>query len=279
MNILSIDTSTKNFSLAVSRNGRVARFRNIYLDKVLESSMIPAIDNILRDEGLKFKDLDGFAVGLGPGSFTSLRVGLSTVKAFALATAKPVVGISSLDVIAMNVIDEKVDEICTIMDARRKQIYACIYSHCEELAPTGGDEAISSTEVRDCFALSQVVADRAPRSATWRSRGRRNDGKVLKRKTDYLLTNLDDLLSQVHGKTLFIGDGITMHRNTIQKKYAEARKKGALCQAAFASPKDWFPQAKKLAALAYGRFEKKEYDQSETLVPIYLYAQDCQVQK
>lgn len=234
MNILAIDTSTKNFSLAVSKNGRIARFRNIYLDKVLESSMIPAIDKILRDAGLKFKDLDGFAVGLGPGSFTSLRVGLSTVKAFALATAKPVVGISSLDVLAANACGQKADEICVVTDARRNLLYACLYEE---------------------------------------------KNGVLKRKTDYLLTNLDDLLDQVHGKTLFIGDGIAVHRDAMQKKYAEARKRGADCRAVFAGPRDWFPQAKKLADLAYGRFQKKEYDKSETLVPIYLYAQDCQVQK
>lgn len=234
MNILTIDTSTKNFSLAVSKKGRVVRFRNIYLDKVLESSIIPAIDKIIRDANLKFKDIDGYAVGLGPGSFTSLRVGLSTVKAFALATGKPVVGISSLDAIAANACGQKADEICVLIDARRNLVYACLYEE--------------------------------------------KDG-VLKRKTDYLLTTLDALLQQVKGKTLFIGDGIAVHRDAIQKKYAEARKKGVGCRAVFAGPKEWFPQAKKLAGLAYGRFEKKEYDKSETVVPIYLYAQDCQVQK
>jgi tRNA threonylcarbamoyladenosine biosynthesis protein TsaB len=233
MNILSIDTSTKNFSLAVAREGRVVRYRNIVLDKVLESSIIPAIEKILRDSKLKFKDVDGYAVGLGPGSFTSLRVGLSTIKAFALATGKPVVGISSLDVIAMNVIGEKADEICTVMDARRKQIYACLYE--------------------------------------------KKDG-VLKRKTDYLLTNVDDLLDRVHGRTLFVGDGLALWREAIKEKYAKAGKKGALCQAVFAGEKSAVPQASKLSDLVYGRFEKKVYDDVETLVPIYLYSQDCQVQ-
>ena len=80
MKILSIDTSTKNFSLAVSKDGRVLRYRNIFLDKVLESSIIPSIEGILKSADVRFKDLDGFAIGLGPGSFTSLRVGLSTIK-------------------------------------------------------------------------------------------------------------------------------------------------------------------------------------------------------
>ncbi len=231
MNILSIDTSTKNFSLAVSKGKRVVRFRNMKLDKVLESSIIPAIEKILGDSKLTFKELDGYAVGLGPGSFTSLRVGLSTIKAFVLATGKPVVGISSLDVMAMNVADEKVDEICAIMDARRKQVYACLFE--------------------------------------------KKDG-VLKRKTDYLLTNIDDLLGRVQGKTLFVGDGAPLWRDAIKEKYAKAGKKSD-GRAVFTSEKNAFPQAKKLSDLAYGRFEKKVYDDVESLVPLYLYSLDCQV--
>jgi tRNA threonylcarbamoyladenosine biosynthesis protein TsaB len=234
MNILALDTSTKNFSLAIAQNGKVVRYRNMLLDKVLESSMIPAIEKILKDSKLKFKDLDGYAVGLGPGSFTSLRVGLSTVKAFALATGKPIVGISSLDVMAMNVIGQKADQICTIMDARRKQVYACLF------------------EVKD---------------------------GALKRKTDYLLTNIDSFLDRVQGKTLFVGDGVPLWRDVIKEKYAAAAKKGAKCQAVFASEKDAHPQARNLSHLAYGRFEKKVYDDVETLVPLYLYTQDCQVDK
>jgi tRNA threonylcarbamoyladenosine biosynthesis protein TsaB len=232
MNILSIDTSTKNFSLAVAKNGKVVRYRNMILDKVLESSMIPAIEKILKDSKLKFKDLHGYAVGLGPGSFTSLRVGLSTIKAFAFATGNPVVGISSLDVMAMNVMDEKADQICTIMDARRKQVYACIFE--------------------------------------------KKDG-TLHRKTDYLLTNIDDLLGLVHGATLFVGDAVPMWKDHIRAKYAEAKKKGADCRPLFADDKSAHPQAKNLSHLAFGRFEKRLYDDVETLVPIYLYTQDCQV--
>jgi len=263
MNILAIDTSTKNFSLAIAKDGKVVRYRNIFLDKVLESSMIPAIEKILKDSKLKFKDLDGYAVGLGPGSFTSLRVGLSTIKAFALTTGKPVVGISSLDVIAMGVLDEKADQICTIMDARRKQIYGCIYSrHCEERAQRGGDEATPSVEAGDCFALRA-----------------RNDRTFLKRQTDYSLTTIDVLLDSVHGQTLFVGDGVVLYRDLIKEKYAQSAKGGAACQALFASDKDAFPQARNLSHLAFGRFTKKVYDDVERLVPLYLYTQDCQVDK
>src|SRR3989338_5093578 len=100
MYFLSIEPSTKVFSLALSDGRRVLRYRNMTVDKVLEHSIIPAVDRLLASAGVPFKKLDAFAVGLGPGSFTSLRVGLATVKAFAMATGKPVVGVPSLDVIA-----------------------------------------------------------------------------------------------------------------------------------------------------------------------------------
>ena len=233
MNILSIDTSTKNFSLAVARDGKVLRYRNILLDKVLESSMIPAIDGLLKKAGVKFSQLDGFAVGLGPGSFTSLRVGVSTIKAFSLSTGKPIMGICSLDAVAENVIDESYDEICVMMDARRGLFYACLYQ--------------------------------------------KKNGELV-RKSEPMLIDVDNLLNHVQGRTLFVGDVIHVYQEKILKAYQSARKLSPSCQALFANPKSAVVKAVKISLLAYRRLNKNVYDESGTLVPIYLYAQDCQVQ-
>ena len=100
MYFLSFETSTKIFSLAVSKDEKVLRYRNLKSALVLEDSILPTVDKMLDSAGIKFSQIDGFAIALGPGSFTSLRVGLSTVKAFAMSTAKPVVGIPTLDIIA-----------------------------------------------------------------------------------------------------------------------------------------------------------------------------------
>ena len=127
MHFLSIETSTKNCALAVSKDAKVLCARNFPSEKLLEDSIIPAIDKVLKLAKLSFAKVDAFAVGLGPGSFTSLRVGLSTVKAFCLATGKPVVGICSLDVIAEGVAALPCDEICVIVDARRGMLYSGLY--------------------------------------------------------------------------------------------------------------------------------------------------------
>lgn len=139
MHFLSIEASTKNFSVAVSKGPKVLRFRNHKADKILEDSIIPAIDGILTAAGIRFEQLDAFAVGLGPGSFTSLRIGLSTVKAFAMATGKPIVGIGSLDTIAAGAAHLDCDEVCVITDARRNMLYSALYKKTDSGLKRRGD--------------------------------------------------------------------------------------------------------------------------------------------
>ncbi len=127
MNILALETSTKSFSLAVLRNEKVIAERTVILKKVLSDSIIPSIDRILKKSKLSLKNIDGFAVGLGPGSFTSLRVGLSTVKGLAFATGKPIVGVASLDALALNVPAMYDSTICAITDGKRNLFYTCFY--------------------------------------------------------------------------------------------------------------------------------------------------------
>jgi len=126
MNYLAIDSSTHIFSIAVLRNGKVAASSNFKLGRILSESMIPKIDSILKRANLPLSKIDGFVLGLGPGSFTSLRVGLSTIKGLAFATKKPVFSIGSLDLVAANVKNDA-RQICVMMDARRGLVYGCVY--------------------------------------------------------------------------------------------------------------------------------------------------------
>lgn len=127
MKILSFETSTKSFSLALSSDEKILACRNFKLNRVLSSSIMPAIRMILKKTDHSFKDIDGLAVGLGPGSFTSLRVGLSTVKGLALASKKPVVGIPSLDILAANTPLHITTPVCVLCDARRSLLYSAFY--------------------------------------------------------------------------------------------------------------------------------------------------------
>ena len=231
MHFLSFETSTKIFSLALSRDEKVLRFKNLKSALVLEESILPTMDEMLLSAGIKFSQIDGFAIALGPGSFTSLRVGLATVKAFAMGTGKPVVGIPSMDIIAHGVDSTACDEVCVINDARRGNIYACFY---DSKVPRG-----------------QCV-----------------------------LTTLEDVLDKVHGKTLFVGDALGVYKKDIEEAYRKYNpKKISDCQCLFVDEKSWYPQARIMAALAHERFQNKQYDDAAKILPLYLYPQDCQVNK
>ncbi len=130
MKILAVDTSTKHLSLAVSDGDRVIAVRNVAPRKDFSMSITFDIERVLAKANVRLGELDGFVTGLGPGSFTSLRVGLSMIKAFVMVTGKPVVGIASLDAIAMNVRPSRVSrcvQVCVINDARRAMVYSSFY--------------------------------------------------------------------------------------------------------------------------------------------------------
>lgn len=126
MKILSIESSTKYLSLAVSENGKVLSYRNEILANRLSELLVKRITQLLKKTDCSIDNIDALAVGIGPGSFTSLRVGVSTVKGLSFGGNKPVVGIPSLDILAMNVKKDKVN-VCTVSDAKRKMVYLCQY--------------------------------------------------------------------------------------------------------------------------------------------------------
>jgi len=125
MKVLGIDTSTKFLCLGLADNRRFYEYR-IELDRRHLSLLVPTINRTLQALGWKVQDLDYFAVGLGPGSFTGLRVGLAAIKAFSWAHKKPIVGLSTLDIIANN--SRNCDKpVAVALDAKRNLIYCSIY--------------------------------------------------------------------------------------------------------------------------------------------------------
>ena len=88
--------------------------------------LLPAVDRLLKDSKLTILDIEGFAVSLGPGSFTGLRIGISTVKGFAIATGRGVVGVPTLDILAHNVVFTQ-RLVCPLMDARKGEVYTALY--------------------------------------------------------------------------------------------------------------------------------------------------------
>jgi tRNA threonylcarbamoyladenosine biosynthesis protein TsaB len=123
---LAIDTATKTAGVALLRDETilVEYFFNLPVNH--SETVLPAVHQGLSVAGIGIDDVDLFALTVGPGSFTGLRIGSSTVKGLALATGKPVVGVSTLEALAYNVI-EYPGLICPMLDARKGEIYAALY--------------------------------------------------------------------------------------------------------------------------------------------------------
>jgi len=125
MRILALDTSTKVLALGAYDNGRVCEY-NLETATRLSGLLIPSLKRVLAALDWKMSDIEYLACGLGPGSFTGVRVGMACVKALAWSLNKPIAGISSLDILAMNA---RVEDafVIPVIDAKRGLVYSAVY--------------------------------------------------------------------------------------------------------------------------------------------------------
>ena len=126
MYILAIDTSTDILGVALAKDKIVLAQQNVNIGRRHFEKVFPAINRALKRARLSLKKIDLLAVALGPGSFTGMRIGVTIAKGLAFATGKPVVGVSTLDVIAKNILADD-NDICVVMDAKRNLLYGAIY--------------------------------------------------------------------------------------------------------------------------------------------------------
>ncbi len=125
MRILGIDTSTKFLSVGIYDKGRIYGY-NLEVGRKLSALINPTIKKVLDAAGLEAGDIDYFACGIGPGSFTGMRVGLATVKGLAWSLKKPAVGISTLDILSRNV-GLAEGTVIPMLDAKRGLVYCALY--------------------------------------------------------------------------------------------------------------------------------------------------------
>jgi tRNA threonylcarbamoyladenosine biosynthesis protein TsaB len=125
---LAFDTASKTASVAILRDQDV--LYDTIINKGLNHSevLLPAIDEACRLTGIQLPEIDLFSCTMGPGSFTGLRIGVSTLKGLMLATGKPAAGVSSLAALALNV-TEKGKIVGAMMDAGRGQVYLAYYRY------------------------------------------------------------------------------------------------------------------------------------------------------
>jgi len=127
MKILAIDTSASAGSVAVTDGARLMAALTLDIDFTHARRLMRDIDLVLRAVGLEPTQLDGIALTLGPGSFTGLRIGVATAKGMALAANLPVVGVTTLDALAMNLFGCGERPVWALVDARKGEVYAAEY--------------------------------------------------------------------------------------------------------------------------------------------------------
>jgi tRNA threonylcarbamoyladenosine biosynthesis protein TsaB len=136
MYILNIETSTKNCSVSISKNGKTIALKEVAEDSYTHSEKLHLfIDSLLKENQVAYKDLSAVALSSGPGSYTGLRIGTSTAKGLCFALDIPLISVDTLLVLAKQVNQESL--IIPMIDARRMEVYTATFdANHQRITPT-----------------------------------------------------------------------------------------------------------------------------------------------
>ena len=124
--VLALDTSSKMTSLAMARGADVLRSISTPTDEKRSETLWSEVESLLAGLGLTIIDVDAFAVCVGPGGFTGLRVGMAAAKGFAVALNKPIVGVTSLEAAAFAA--RPAPYVCAMVNAYKNEVYSQLFS-------------------------------------------------------------------------------------------------------------------------------------------------------
>ncbi|MBM7866132.1 tRNA (adenosine(37)-N6)-threonylcarbamoyltransferase complex dimerization subunit type 1 TsaB [Heliobacterium gestii] len=239
MYVLGIDCSTRVTALAVVDDDQVVAETFLHNDRPHSKRLLPAIEQLLALAELSLTDMAGLAVAIGPGSFTGLRIGLATVKGMAHPLGLPVVGVPTLDALALNGWPYR-GYICPILDARKNEVYSCLYRGCTEgLEKVGSAQAVAPKE------LLEQLRRRMEESM---------DGQEAPEAT---------------GPVLFLGDAVPVYRDLIEQSLGDG--------AVFAAAETRYPRGSQVARLGWRRLREGDTDDLHQLTPMYIRPSEAEV--
>ncbi len=126
MKILAIDSTANTSTVALLEDDTLIAIYTVNTKNTHSETLLPMVKSLLMASNVTVDDIDAFAVANGPGSFTGVRIGVATIKGLAFGRNKKCVGVSTTEALSVNL--EGFDGIaCPIMNARRGQVYTCIY--------------------------------------------------------------------------------------------------------------------------------------------------------
>lgn len=149
MKILAVDTSATAASVAVAEENKLIGEFSINTALTHSQTLMPMVDELLKNTGLSVNDIDAVAVNAGPGSFTGVRIGVAAVKGIAFPKNLPCVSVSTLESMAYNMLGNDCI-VCSVMDARCSQVYNALFrvNGCSVTRMTD-DRALSLTDLKN----------------------------------------------------------------------------------------------------------------------------------
>jgi tRNA threonylcarbamoyladenosine biosynthesis protein TsaB len=158
--ILMIETSTRVCSVGISVEGEMQAMRESVKPNSHASLVSVFIEEVLKECNLRIVEIDAVAVSMGPGSYTGLRIGVSSAKGICYAATKPLIAVNTLKSIAAGMINvsENISQdslFCPMIDARRMEVYMAIYDNClNEISPVSAE--IITSDFFEKFSPSKL---------------------------------------------------------------------------------------------------------------------------
>ena len=143
--ILAFDTSTPSCSVALIANGTLIGEDTRSGPGNYSALLLRMVARLMQDAALAISELDCIAVAQGPGSFTGLRVGISTAQGLGFALTKPLIGVSTLEIVATQNMPFA-GNVCAMLDARRGQVYTCLFKGTGNAAAALSEEHVICPE-------------------------------------------------------------------------------------------------------------------------------------
>jgi tRNA threonylcarbamoyladenosine biosynthesis protein TsaB len=157
--ILLIETATTVCSVALATDGVVTAFKQVDQRNIHAEVITLYIEELVNSASLKYTDLDAIAISCGPGSYTGLRIGVSTTKGLCYALDKPLIAIETLQAMANGVIADKslnIDKqtlLCPMIDARRMEVYTALFD------TSGNRVKATAADIIDEHSFSEYLAN------------------------------------------------------------------------------------------------------------------------
>jgi len=241
MKLLALETSTLLGGAAIvdESEGLIAESR-LSIRTTFSERLMTEIDHMMKQAGVSLENIDVFAVSIGPGSFTGLRIGLSTVKGFAFATHKPIVAVPSLEAFSWNFPYCRYP-VCILLDARKKEVYAAVF--------------------------------------VWKDRGFVRIIEEVTLSINNLVENLISLNTPVRRgesgfsdqKILFAGEGAILYRHQIIDSLGE--------RAVFAPAEKMVPSPATVALLGMKKASMGYFSDPVNLIPLYIRKSEAEIKK